>query len=370
MDRNYMQEAIDLAKLGVGYTNPNPLVGALVVKENQIIARGYHAAYGQDHAEVMAIKNASESVVGATVYVTLEPCAHYGKTPPCANFLVASGIKKVVIGMVDPNPLVSGKGIKILNNHGIETVVGVLEEPIRKMNEIFIHYMTHETPFTILKYAMTLDGKLGTRAGHSQWISHEASRAYVHTIRHRVAGIMVGIGTVLTDDPLLSTRLEKGEGANPISIIIDRLGRIPLNAKLFSMLPSRPVWVVVGESTSGSNIEAIKAVGATVLVMPEKNEHIDLIALMIELRRLGIDSVLLEGGAQLAYGALNAGVVQKVMAFIAPKIVGGQTAKSPVGGTGVSTMAEALILKEVTYQIIGTDVLVEGYLQVKPCLQD
>ncbi|MDD4047507.1 MAG: bifunctional diaminohydroxyphosphoribosylaminopyrimidine deaminase/5-amino-6-(5-phosphoribosylamino)uracil reductase RibD, partial [Clostridia bacterium] len=221
MYTKYMSKAIELAQKGLGYTSPNPLVGTVIVKENRIIGEGYHQYYGGAHAEINAFNNATENVQGATLYVTLEPCSHYGKTPPCVKAIIEKKISKVVIGMMDPNPIVAGNGMKNLKEHGIEVVCGILEDKVKQLNEIYIKYITTKLPFCILKTAMTLDGKIASSIGDAKWITNEESRKYVHEIRHKVSGIMVGIGTVLADNPKLTTRLENKKGKDPIRIIVD-----------------------------------------------------------------------------------------------------------------------------------------------------
>jgi diaminohydroxyphosphoribosylaminopyrimidine deaminase / 5-amino-6-(5-phosphoribosylamino)uracil reductase len=357
-----MKMALELAEKGIGYTNPNPLVGAVIVKDGRIIGEGYHEVYGSSHAEVNAFKNASEDVTGATMYVTLEPCSHYGNTPPCAKAIVEKGIKKVIIGLKDPNPLVSGRGIKILQDSGIEVAAGILEEEGRKLNEIFLKYITTKLPFCIMKTAMTLDGKIATCTGDSKWITGELSRKYVHQLRHRVAGIMVGIGTVLADDPMLNTRLEDNEGSDPIRIIIDSSARIPLEAKVLNLNSKARTIIATTEKADKEKIKALEEKGAEVIVTPFKNKMVDLAFLMKNLGENKIDSILLEGGSKINYAALEEGIVDKVNAFIAPKIIGGDNAKTPVGGVGKTFMKEAIALKDIDIQRFGNDIMIEGYI--------
>lgn len=363
MDVKYMKRALELAKRGAGYTNPNPLVGAVIVKDGRIIGEGYHEVYGSHHAEVNAFKNAVEDVKGADMYVTLEPCSHYGKTPPCANAIVEKEIKRVIIGLKDPNPLVSGKGIKILEDNGIEVISGVLEEEGKKLNEIFLKYITTKLPFCILKTAMTLDGKIAAYTGDSKWITGELSRKFVHQVRHRVAGIMVGIGTILTDDPQLNTRLEEGEGSDPIRIVVDSSARIPLEAKVLNLPSKVKTIVAVTEKAVKDKIKQLEEKGAEVIVTPLKEGRVDLQFLMKELGERKIDSVLLEGGSELNFAALEEGIVDKVNAFIAPKIIGGNTAKTPVGGKGRALMKDAIVLQRIDIHRFGDDIMVEGYMK-------
>ncbi|ABK62611.1 riboflavin biosynthesis protein RibD [Clostridium novyi NT] len=372
VELKFMKKAIELSKLGVGYTYPNPLVGAVIVKDNKIIGQGYHERFGGAHAEVNALKNATEDVTGATMYVTLEPCSHYGKTPPCANTIVKSGIKEVIVGMRDPNELVAGRGINILKENGIKVIVGVFEEEIKKINEIFIKYITTKEPFCILKTAMTLDGKIATVMGDSKWISNELSREYVHEIRHRVAGIMVGIGTVLKDDPSLTTRLKEKTGRDATRIIVDSKGRIPLNSKVLNLDSKEKTIIATTKLADKLKIEEIKKKGAEVIITPIKNGKVDLKFLVIELGKMNIDSILLEGGGTLNYSALNEGIVDKVISFIAPKIIGGQDAKTSVAGEGIKKISDAVTLHDIEISNFQEDVVIEGYVKKenKVCSQE
>lgn len=363
MDIKYMKRALELAKAGAGYTNPNPLVGAVIVKDGRIIGEGYHKVYGSHHAEVNAFLNATEDVKGATMYITLEPCSHYGKTPPCAEAIVEKGIKKVILGLKDPNPKVSGRGIKILEDAGIEVVTGALEEEGKKVNEIFLKYITTELPFVIMKTAMTLDGKIATRTNASKWITGESSRKYVHEIRNRVAGIMVGIGTVLNDDPSLTTRLEDGSGCDPIRIIIDSSARIRPTAKVLNLNSEAKTIIAVTEKADREKINMLKEKRAEIIYTPSKNGRVDLHFLMKELGARKIDSILLEGGSELNYSALEEGIVDQVLSFIAPKIIGGNTAKTPVGGQGKANMEEAINLEHISIHRFGDDMMVEAYIK-------
>jgi diaminohydroxyphosphoribosylaminopyrimidine deaminase/5-amino-6-(5-phosphoribosylamino)uracil reductase len=363
MDIKYMKRALELAKKGIGFTNPNPLVGAVIVKDGQIIGEGFHALYGSSHAEVNAFKNTKEDVKGAELYVTLEPCSHYGNTPPCANTIVEKGIKKVIIGLKDPNPLVAGRGIKILQDNGIEVVTGVLEEEGRKLNEIFLKYITTKLPFCIMKTAMTLDGKIAAYTGDSKWVTGELSRQYVHKLRHRVAGIMVGIGTVLADDPMLNTRLENGEGSDPIRIIVDSSARIPLEAKVLNLNSKARTIIAATEKADMEKLKALEKMGSEIILTPLKNNRVDLGFLMKSLGERKIDSILLEGGSKINFAALEEGIVDKVNFFIASKIIGGEGAKTPVGGIGKKFMKDAIELKDIDIQQFGKDIMIEGYIK-------
>lgn len=366
----YMKRALELAKLGWGKTNPNPLVGAVIVKDGEIIAEGYHEKIGGSHAEVAAFNNATRDVKGGTIYVNLEPCSHYGRTPPCAKRIIEAGISKVVIGMVDPNPKVSGQGIKILKDAGIDVIEGVLENQAKKINEIFIKYITQKSPFVIMKTAMTIDGKIASISGDSKWISGESSRQYVHIVRDRVAAIMVGINTVLLDNPSLTTRLSSGQGKDPIRIIVDSMGRIPIDSKV---IDSESKAGIILATTSLIDIEKEKQLinkGVKVLKLDGENGHVDLIRLMKELYKLEIDSVLLEGGGGLNAAALNSCIVDKVMTFIAPKIIGGQGAKTSVEGKGIPYMKDAINLQDLSINRFGQDIMIEGYVKGTTCLQE
>ncbi|MGI6084762.1 MAG: bifunctional diaminohydroxyphosphoribosylaminopyrimidine deaminase/5-amino-6-(5-phosphoribosylamino)uracil reductase RibD [Acetivibrionales bacterium] len=370
MHESYMQRTLELAKLGWGKTNPNPLVGAVIVKNEKIIAEGYHEKYGCSHAEVNAFNNAKEDVRGGTLYVNLEPCSHYGRTPPCAKTIIEKGISKVVIAMVDPNPKVAGRGIEILKEAGIQVVCGILEKEAKKLNEIFIKYITRKRPFVIMKTAMTLDGKIATVCGGSKWISGEASRNHVHTLRNRVAAIMVGINTVLADDPSLTTRLDSGKGRDPVRIVIDSKGVIPLDSRVINVESSADVILATTTALKHEKERRLMDKGVQILKVDGSGGHVDLVKLMDGLYKLEIDSVLLEGGGGLNAAALDSGLVDKVMTFIAPKIIGGKDAKTPVEGVGIEIMEHAVLLQDITVSRFDEDILVEGYVKGELCLQE
>lgn len=363
MDEKYMRRALELAQLGEGRVNPNPLVGAVIVKGGRIIGEGYHEFFGGPHAEINAFKNSKESVEGATMYVTLEPCSHYGKTPPCAKAIIEKKIKKVVIGTLDPNPEVSGRGEQLLKAHGIEVVKGVLEKECIEINEIFMKYIISKKPFVIMKTAMTLDGKICTFTGDSMWITNEASRNYVHKIRNRVSAIMVGINTVLKDDPLLTCRLENG--VNPTRIIIDSGCKIPMEARILSIADDAGTIIATTCRASKSKIRALEERGIKVIETPEKQGRVDLNFLISELGKLNIDSILLEGGSTLNYSALEEDIVDKIQFFIAPKIIGGENAKTPVGGIGKEYMKDHFDVFDTAVKNFQGDILIEGYVRRK-----
>lgn len=355
-DTEYMRLALELAERGLGWTSPNPMVGAVIVKDGRVIGQGWHARYGDLHAERSALKNCTESPAGATLYVTLEPCCHHGRQPPCTEAILKAGIRRVVVGSGDPNPLVAGKGIDILRQAGVTVETGVLREECDALNRVFFHYIQTGRPYVVLKYAMTLDGKIATRTGASRWITGEAARRRVHEDRHRYSAILAGVGTVLTDDPLLTCRMEGGK--NPLRIICDTHLRTPLTSQI--VRTAREVPTILAASTAAAErAAAYEAAGCRVWLLPERNAHVDLDALMERLGSEKIDSVLLEGGGTLNWSALEQGLVQKVQAYIAPKFFGG-TAKSPVEGLGVEQPDQAIRLNHMTLTPLGEDFLLEG----------
>lgn len=354
-----MELAIELAKKGEGKVNPNPMVGAVIVKDGIVIGEGYHEKYGEGHAEVNAFKSLKEDPSGATMYVTLEPCSHYGKTPPCADKIIENNIKRVVIGMIDPNPLVAGNGVDKLKKAGIEVKVGVLEDKCKKLNEVFIKYILTKKPFVVLKTAMSLDGKIATTTGESKWISSEKSRLQVHNLRNKLSGIMVGVNTVIKDNPELTCRIENG--SNPIRIIVDSTLRIPMNSKVLQNKDNKTI-IATTKRANIKNMQELLKKNINVLIIDEKNGQVDLSALIKKLGELNIDSILLEGGSTLNYSALEESIVDKVMIYISPKIIGGESSKTPVGGIGIDKLNDAFKLKDITTNIVDEDILVEGYI--------
>ncbi len=366
-DECYMQRAIALAKKGVGFVNPNPLVGAVVVRDGRIIGEGYHACYGQPHAERNALKNCTESPKGAVMYVTLEPCCHHGKNPPCTDAVIEAGISKVFVGSNDPNPLVAGQGIAKLRSAGIEVVTEFCKDECDEINRIFFHYITTKTPYFILKTAMTADGKTATRCGLSKWITGDASRQHVHETRKEVAAIMVGIGTVLADDPMLNCRADNP--SHPIRIVCDTHLQIPMDCKLVRTAREIPTYVAAYH-VDGEKKAKLESMGVKILYIPKKDAHIDLSILSQKLGEMGIDSVLLEGGATLHEAALRSGIVQRVQVYIAPKIFGGEAAKTSVGGLGVASPNEAYPLSAPQISRFGDDVLLEYDVEVNVCSRE
>lgn len=361
-EEQFMKRAIELAKQGSGWTAPNPLVGAVVVKNGRVIGEGYHRKYGELHAERNALAACSEDPAGATLYVTLEPCCHYGKTPPCTEIIIEKKIAKVVIGSRDPNPKVAGKGARILREHGIEVVEDYMREACDALNPVFFHYITTKTPYVVLKFAMTLDGKIATRTGASKWITGEAARNHVHQLRSRYAGILAGIGTVLADDPMLNCRID---GAHqPLRIILDSHLRIPMGSRLVRSAKEYPLLIVCNESNRDreegtSRIQKLEEAGAKVWTLPEKNGHPDLNVLMQRLGEEKIDSVLIEGGGTVNEAALKAHIVHHVYAYIAPKIFGGEDAKTPVEGSGIRLPQECANLRLAKITVLLNDMLLE-----------
>ncbi|MCR4645415.1 MAG: bifunctional diaminohydroxyphosphoribosylaminopyrimidine deaminase/5-amino-6-(5-phosphoribosylamino)uracil reductase RibD [Oscillospiraceae bacterium] len=351
-----MKRAIELAENGVGFVNPNPLVGAVIVRDGEIIGEGWHQKYGEAHAEVNALNACTESPVGAELFVTLEPCCHQGHQPPCTDAIIKAGISKVWIGSMDPNPLVAGKGAAMLEAAGIEVVRDFLKEECMKLNKIFFHYISTKTPYVILKIAMTADGKTATRAGLSRWITGVEARRHVHEMRKRCAAIMVGIGTVLADDPMLTCRVENP--SNPVRVICDSNLQIPLDCKLVATAKEIPTYVACCGSDSRKT-ELLEKRGVHVLEIVSSDGRVNLRSLMRKLGSLGIDSVLLEGGAALHEAALRSGIVQQMQVYIAPKVFGGVSAKSAVGGLGVYEVEEAYRLAPPTISRFGEDVLLD-----------
>ncbi|RGY98112.1 bifunctional diaminohydroxyphosphoribosylaminopyrimidine deaminase/5-amino-6-(5-phosphoribosylamino)uracil reductase RibD [Clostridium sp. AM58-1XD] len=364
-DQNYMKLALSLAQKGCGRVNPNPMVGAVIVKDGRIIGMGYHEKYGGPHAERQALASCSESPNGSVMYVTLEPCCHQGKTPPCTEAIIESGISRVVIGSSDPNPVVSGKGIPILRGHGIMVDEGVMKEECDRINEVFFHFIRHNTPYTAMKYAMTMDGKTAAVSGESKWITGEEARRHVHKDRNRYAAIMTGVGTVLADDPLLTCRIEGGR--NPVRIICDTSLRTPLSAQVVTTISLARTIIFTCCTNQMLHMPYLEA-GCEIFTVPSKNGHVDLNACMKLLGEQKIDSVLLEGGSILNWSALESGIVNKVQAYIAPKLFGGQTAKTPVGGDGVQFPSQAFRLLPPSVTVLGNDILLES--EVIPCSQE
>jgi diaminohydroxyphosphoribosylaminopyrimidine deaminase/5-amino-6-(5-phosphoribosylamino)uracil reductase len=361
-DAAHMRRALDLAALGRGTTSPNPMVGAVIVKGGRVLGEGWHRAAGSPHAEAGALAAARQSVKGATLYVNLEPCCHEGRTPPCTRAIIGAGITRVVAAMLDPNPLVGGKGAAELRAAGVTVEVGMLEREARTLNEAFVCLHVLHRPFVISKWAMTLDGRIATQSGHSRWISNEESRAYVHRLRSQVDAVMVGIGTVLSDNPALNVRLPGYAGSQPKRIVVDGILRIPIKAKVFEDATPGQVIIATAESLHRDKMAKLRDAGHEVLVFPGRRGIVDLRQFIRKLPDLGVQSILCEGGSTLNGSLFQAHLVDKVVAFIAPKLCGGNEMKCPTAGWGVQYMSQALTLDEPVSRCFGSDVCVEGYV--------
>jgi diaminohydroxyphosphoribosylaminopyrimidine deaminase/5-amino-6-(5-phosphoribosylamino)uracil reductase len=365
-DKRFMQMALGLAKKGEGYTSPNPMVGAVVVKDRKVAGTGYHKAIGEAHAEVNAIEDAGALAKNATLYVTLEPCNHIGRTPPCTEKVIASGIRRVVAAMKDPNPGVKGGGLDYLKNCGISVTEGVCEKEAKRLNEVFIKYSLTKRPFTIVKCAATLDGRIATKTGDSKWVTGEESRQFVHQIRHAVDAIMVGINTVEIDNPSLTTRLPARQKNikhfDPARIILDTHLRISEKAKLLRLHSDSDTILVTGPSASSDKKAGLEKKGVKIVELPVKDGLIDLDRLMDYLGSLGITSLLIEGGARVFASSLSAGIVDKVLFFYAPKILGGDDGVPICKGFGADLMDNCIPVRDIQVRRFGDDIMVEGYI--------
>lgn len=362
-DEKYMKLAMQLAGNAIGRTSPNPLVGAVIVKDNRVVGCGWHRKAGTPHAEVHALNQAGELAQGADVYVTLEPCAHYGKTPPCAKALVEAKVKNVYGGLLDVNPKVAGKGFKILEDAGIHVEYGFLQDELRKQNEVFFKWIEHKKPFVVLKAAMTLDGKIATATGQSKWITNETSRAYGYKLRDIYDGIMVGINTVIEDNPMLTSRVDGGK--NPIRIVVDSSLKIDINANVVQDKSAKTI-IATTDKANKDKILKLQAQDVDVIVVDkDENDKVDIEKLLDILGQQNIGqqnicSILVEGGATLSGSFVAKKLVDKVYFFIAPKIVGGKEAKTPVAGTGILNLQEALALKDIQIEKLEEDILIIG----------
>ncbi len=359
-DVRFMQEALSLAKSAEGRTTPDPIVGAVLVKGGRIISMGYHGEVTTPHAEAWAIQKAGKQAKGSTLYLNLEPCCHFGNNPPCTDLIVSAGIKEVITAMKDPNPLVKGKGFRVLKRHGIKVRVGLLEKEATKLNEVFVKYITTKRPFVVLKTAMTIDGKIATRTGASRWVASPASRKYAHHLRNIYDAILVGAGTVLIDNPKLTVRLVK-RIKNPIRVVLDAYARTPLKAHVLNTRGARTI-IAVGPKAPKKRVKALEKKGAEILRIAAPKGLIDMKALMRKLGKMQITSLLIEGGGEVAASALKAGVVDKAHFVISPKIFGGREAKTAVEGEGVKLPSQATRLKEISEERVGEDILITGYL--------
>jgi diaminohydroxyphosphoribosylaminopyrimidine deaminase/5-amino-6-(5-phosphoribosylamino)uracil reductase len=358
-DEFWMRRVLHLAEKGRGRTSPNPMVGAVLVKRGKVVGEGYHARAGEPHAEIVAIEKAGERAKGATLYLNLEPCTHYGKTPPCAPAVIEAGVRKVIVGIEDPNPLVKGRGLALLKQAGLDVKVGLLEKECHRLNEAFCKYIVQHEPFIILKMAATLDGKLATRSGESQWITGETSRRFVHRLRDQVDGVVVGIGTVLKDDPMLTARIRGGR--DPYRIVFDSRLRIPENAKVVDLSPSKTIVATTGMG-SRDKMERLRKKGVRILISDSKSGKVDLKVSLLKLGEMGMMSLLLEGGSQLSGSFLDQRLIDKILLFLSPKLIGDPEAPGIFGGPGVAHLKEAIPLRDLKVRKIGDDILVEGYL--------
>jgi len=375
LDTQYMMRALRLAARGRGLTSPNPMVGTVVVSGKRVVGEGFHRQAGSPHAEVIALRAAGRRARGATLYVTLEPCSHTRKrTPPCVPAIIAAGLRRVIVAMRDPNPQVSGRGISRLRRAGIEVAVGCLCEEAERLNEMYCHWIRTGRPFVVLKAAMTLDGKIATATGESQWITGDAARRHVHHLRSQLDAVMVGIGTVLRDDPQLTVRLADRRSntpaaRQPLRVIVDSTLRIPSTARVLSpgirAGTGSAVMLATTAKAPRSRIERLRARGVSVLVLPAQDGRVSLRACLTRLGQMGITSVMIEGGSELNASALHDGLVNRALLYIAPSLLGGQDAKGVIGGRSPKRLAKALPLTDIRLHRVGRDVLVEGTVRTK-----
>ncbi len=366
--QTYMRRALNLACKALGRTSPNPAVGAVIVRDDQVVGEGYHPAAGEPHAEIFALRDAGDQAAGADIYVTLEPCSHQGRTGPCADALIAAGIRRVFIGTIDPNPQVSGRGVKRLQAAGIEVYKGICEAECQKLIAPFAWHLQHKTPLTLYKAAMTFDGQLATNTGDSRWVSGEQSRARVHQLRNQVDAIMVGVGTVLADDPQLTTRIAQGGGRDPLRVVVDSHLRIPLESRIVCQKSAATTLIATTGQASASKIEQLQKAGCDLVILPERDSQVSLPALWAELGRRNIQSLLLEGGRTLAAAALQCGLINRLQLYLAPKLVGGTGLSGLFAGEGCRLMKDALELENLNVEQVGEDLLLSA--EVKRCLPD
>lgn len=362
-ERAYMRRALELAGLARGRTSPNPMVGAVLVKEGTIVGEGFHAFAGSDHAELEAIREAEGAAAGATMYVTLEPCCHFGRTPPCVEQIIKAGIRRVVAACEDPNSAVSGKGFAALRAAGVAVEIGLLAEEAARLNQAFFTFIRTGRPFVILKIAASLDGKIATRTGDSRWITGESARLHVHQIRNEVDAVLVGIGTILRDDPMLTTRLGTPDQRDPTRVIVDNLARLPLRAKVINRASTALTILAASEMAPRARLEALEREGVQILLVPGSPRRISLANLMVALGKHGFLSVMIEGGAEINASALQEGVVDKVLFFLAPILIGGKSTSTAVGGEGIEALRQAKRLRDLRIERFDEDILIEGYLR-------
>ena len=363
-EEKYMKSALQLARRGAGKTSPNPMVGAIIVKNGTIIGRGFHKLCGGHHAEINALNNCTTNPWGSEVYINLEPCCHYGKTPPCTNALIKAGIKKIFIGMQDPNPEVSGRGVAQLTQAGIEVHVAILEKECRCLNEAFIKHITTGLPFVTLKSALTLDGKTSTHSGHSKWITSEDSRKLTHKLRAETDAVMVGVGTVIADDPLLTVRLYRKTSKNPLRIILDTSLRIPLACRALKPdLAPKTIIATSSKMAASKKAGAIRSKGAKIVKVSVQRNKVDIKKLIETLGQMSISSILIEGGPHINESSLDSGIVDKIMFFYAPEIMGGQNSRSIVSGKGPEKVYDSKTVHDISIKKVGRDFLITGYMK-------
>ena len=362
-DSHFMNMALDLAAKGQGYTSPNPMVGAVVVNDGQVVGRGYHKIAGGSHAEVYALDAAGEFAKGATLYVTLEPCNHTGRTPPCTHKILSCGVARVVSAMKDPNQNVTGGGVEFLEQNGVKVITGVCESESQKLNEAFVKYARTGRPFVVEKCAATLDGRIATRTGDSKWVTGEKARRFVHQLRHRTDAIMVGINTIRHDNPSLTTRLPDSQGSDPVRVILDTHLSISPDAQVLRQTSAKPTILVAGSPVAEDKKQAFEKLGARVLEVTLRNDLIDMNALMAQLGAMELTSLLIEGGSRVLASAFNQAVVDKVFFFYAPKILGGDDGIPICSGPGAEQMAECIRINGIAVHQFGDDVLIEGYVE-------
>jgi diaminohydroxyphosphoribosylaminopyrimidine deaminase/5-amino-6-(5-phosphoribosylamino)uracil reductase len=361
-DEYFMKMALALAKKGRGYTSPNPMVGAVIVKNGDVKGRGYHQSAGRAHAEVNAIEDAGAEAKDATLYVNLEPCNHTGRTPPCSRKILEAGIKRVVMAMDDPNTTAGG-GAAVLRRHGVEVLTGVCEEPAKRLNEAFIKYVSTQRPFVILKCAATLDGRIATRSGDSKWVTGEKARRFVHQLRHAVDAIMVGIGTIHADNPGLTTRLDSGKGLDPLRIVLDTYLSISSEARILKLDSNSDTILVTGSTVAEDEKKKVEKKGVRLIEQPVDNDQIALEPLMDRLGSMGVTSLLIEGGSRVIASAFNSGIVDKALFFYAPKILGGDDGMPICRGAGPELMKDSIRVGKIRVRRFDDDVLIEGYIE-------
>jgi diaminohydroxyphosphoribosylaminopyrimidine deaminase/5-amino-6-(5-phosphoribosylamino)uracil reductase len=362
-DEIFMKHVLRLAKRGLGLTSPNPLVGALLVKNDHIIGSGYHKKAGAPHAEIEALSKAGERAKGSALYVNLEPCNHYGRTPPCTKAILDCGVKRVVVGMADPNPGVSGGGCDFLRSQGVEVKCGALEEECTRLNEVYIKFVTKGKPFVILKAALTFDGWIATQKGNSKWITNEKSRRFVHTLRKRVDAIMVGVETIIADDPLLMPYLIKRSNRGPVRVIADTNLRIPVDSRVLNRGTSALTIIAAGSNVSSTKRKRVEGLGAKVVSCKVKEGRIDLPDLLDKLARMSVTSVLVEGGGTVFGSIIRQRLADKFYIFLAPKILGGDNGVPFTRGPGCDILEKCLTLRPLMVRRFDDDILIEAYPQ-------